>query len=261
MTNLAQGERLAGRVALITGGGAGIGAETARLFCSQGAQVLIVDRDAAALQRQLDQARGPKGQLSVLHGDAADPTVAQQAVDAVLQRHGRLDILVNNAARRNHAAVAQASAQDWRDVLDVNLVAAAQFCRLALPALRASGDGSIINVSSCYAVSGRKGMAIYDASKAALQALTRTLAHEEAVHNVRANAVCPGATLTEFQLDMARTNGIALPDLLGARKDASLLGRWAQPTEVAWPILWLASREASYITGSVLMVDGGRSAM
>lgn len=253
--------RLAGKVALVTGGGAGIGAATVQQFLDEGASVLMVDKDGAALERQLAMAPTGTNRLAAFVGDAADPGQAQAAVDEVLRRHGRLDILVNNAAQRNHAAVAEAGPQEWREVLDVNLVAAAQFCRLALPALRASGRGSIVNVSSCYAIAGRKGMAIYDASKAALLALTRTLAHEEAQHAVRANAVCPGATLTDFQVEKARSNGVGMEDLLAARKDASLLGRWAQPAEVAWPILWLASDEASYITGTALMVDGGRSSM
>jgi meso-butanediol dehydrogenase/(S,S)-butanediol dehydrogenase/diacetyl reductase len=119
----------------------------------------------------------------------------------------------------------------------------------------------IVNVSSGYAETGRKNMAIYDASKAAMLALTRTLAHEEARHKVRANAVCPGATLTDFQLARARAEGTSLDRLLEARKDTSLLGRWATPEEIAWPILWLASREAAYITGTSLSVDGGLCAM
>jgi meso-butanediol dehydrogenase/(S,S)-butanediol dehydrogenase/diacetyl reductase len=133
--------------------------------------------------------------------------------------------------------------------LDVNLVGAAACARAALPALRKSGRGSIVNVSSCYALTGRKGMAIYDASKAALIALTRTLAHEEAGRGIRVNAVCPGSTYTDFH----RKRGLKK----NARSDNSLIARWASPEEIAWPILWLASEEASFITGAVLPVDGG----
>ena len=253
--------RLAGKVALITGGGAGIGAATARLLKAEGADVLMVDMDGEALGRQLAAASPEGGRLAAFEGDASESVHAQAAVAEVRRLYGRLDILVNNAARRNYSAVAEAQPQEWRSVLDVNLLGAAQFCRIALPALRAAGGGSIVNVSSCYAVTGRRGMAIYDASKAALLSLTRTLAHEEAPYNIRANAICPGATLTDFQVEKARDAGVPMDDLLAARKDSSLLGRWAQPTEVAWPILWLASDEASYITGATLMVDGGRSAM
>src|SRR6185436_6502513 len=149
--------------------------------------------------------------------------------------------------------------EDWQGVLGVNLVGAANYAKAALPELRRAGKGSIVNVSSCYAVTGRKGMGIYDATKAALLAFTRTLAFEEAGHGVRANAVCPGSTLTDFHLRRGKAAGKSTEELSRARSDNSLIGRWATPEEVAWPILWLASGEASFITGATLMVDGGLS--
>jgi len=226
--------RLKGKIALITGGGAGIGAATGKLFVREGARVLLVDQVK-------------KG--SIFAADVSDPEAAGEAVKRAVKKFGRLDILVNNAAMRNYSSVAKATPEEWRAVLDVNLLGAANYCRAALPALRRSGRGAIINVSSCYALTGRKGMAIYDASKAALIALTRTLAHEEAAHGVRANAVCPGSTYTDFH----RKRGLKR----NARDDNSLAGRWADPKEIAWPILWLASNEASFVTGAVLPVDGG----
>jgi 2-hydroxycyclohexanecarboxyl-CoA dehydrogenase len=224
--------RLKNKVALITGGGAGIGAATAKLFRKEGAKVFVVDKDGGDLV-----------------GDVSDPKVAAMAVTRAVKKFGRLDILVNNAAMRNYSAVADATPEEWRAVLDVNLLGAAAFARAALPALRKSKLGSIVNVSSCYALTGRKGMAIYDASKAALIALTRTLAHEEAARGIRVNAVCPGSTYTDFH----RKRGLKK----NARDDNSLAGRWAEPQEIAWPILWLASNEASFITGATLPVDGG----
>jgi meso-butanediol dehydrogenase/(S,S)-butanediol dehydrogenase/diacetyl reductase len=226
--------RLRGKSALITGGGAGIGAATGKLFVREGARVLLVDQVK-------------KG--SIFKADVSDAEVADEAVKFALKKFGRLDILVNNAAMRNYSAVANATPEEWRAVLEVNLLGAANYCRAALPALRRAGNGSIVNVSSCYALTGRKGMAIYDASKAALIALTRTLAHEEAAHGIRANAVCPGSTYTDFH----KKRGLKL----NARDDNSLMGRWADPKEIAWPILWLASNEASFVTGAVLPVDGG----
>jgi 2-hydroxycyclohexanecarboxyl-CoA dehydrogenase len=235
--------RLKGKIALITGGGAGIGAATAKRFVREGARVLLVDQDKQVLKSAL------KDSAIMFNADVSDPDAARDAVKLVVKEFGRLDILVNNAAMRNYSAVADASVEEWRAVLGVNLVGAANYCRAALPALRQAGGGSIVNVSSCYALTGRKGMAIYDASKAALIALTRTLAHEEAAHGIRANAVCPGSTYTDFH----KKRGLK-PD---ARDDNSLMGRWADPKEIAWPILWLASDEASFITGAVLPVDGG----
>jgi 2-hydroxycyclohexanecarboxyl-CoA dehydrogenase len=251
--------RLDGKAALITGGAAGIGAVLARLFCQEGASVTLVDRDRQGLVRTCEAIAAdlPTARLAHFAADIADAQQAGEAVAAALAAHGRLDVLVNNAAVRNGAALADATAQEWQAVVGVNLIGTAHYCRAALPALRASGRGSIVNVSSCYAVTGRKGMGLYDATKAGMLALTRTLAHEEAAHGVRVNAVCPGSTLTDFHLAKAKAAGKPVEQLRGERQTSSLLGRWAEPREVAWPILWLASDEASYITGTTLMVDGG----
>jgi meso-butanediol dehydrogenase/(S,S)-butanediol dehydrogenase/diacetyl reductase len=256
-------DRLKGKAALITGGGAGIGAATALLFCREGASVLLVDRDAKALAQTAAAIRAQLPQAKVAHfaADVADAVAAARAVAQAAEAFGRLDVLVNNAALRNYSAVADATPEEWRSVLDVNLVGAAGYCKAALPLLRRAGKASIVNVSSCYAVTGRKGMAIYDATKAALLALTRTLAHEEAAHGVRANAVCPGSTLTTFHIERGKVAGKTMDELKNARSDNSLIGRWASPEEIAYPILWLASDEASFITGATLVVDGGLSIM
>ena len=255
--------RLQDKVAVITGGGAGIGAATGRIFCAEGAAVVLVDRDGAALDETVRAIRDQEKGARVAHhaADVADAHEAQRAVAKAKSEFGRLDILVNNAAMRNYAPMAEATQADWKGVLEVNLIGAANYARAALPELRGSGAGSIVNVSSCYAVTGRKGMGIYDATKAALLAFTRTLAFEEAGHGVRANAVCPGSTLTTFQVKRGKAAGKTVDQLMGERKDNSLIGRWGTPEEVAWPILWLASSEASFITGTTLMVDGGLSIM
>ncbi len=146
-------------------------------------------------------------------------------------------------------------------MLDVNVIAVSTYCSAALPHLRASGTGSIVNLSSSYAVIGRKGMGLYDATKAALLSLTRTLAFEESPHGVRVNAVCPGGTLTAYHLQRGQARGRTPEEMQAERKTNSLIGRWATPEEIAYPILWLASREASFITGTSVMVDGGVSIM
>jgi meso-butanediol dehydrogenase/(S,S)-butanediol dehydrogenase/diacetyl reductase len=257
------GARLRGKAALITGGGAGIGAATARLFCREGAAVMLVDADADALARTSASIHEqlPEARIGQLVADVADAGQAAAAVQQALAAFSRLDVLVNNAAMRNHTGLADATPEEWLAVVGVNLLGAANYCRAALPALRDAGKASIVNVSSCYAVTGRAGMGLYDASKAALLALTRTLAFEEAAHGVRTNAVCPGSTLTEFHIARARSAGNSLDALKGERSDNSLLARWASPEEIAWPILWLASDEASFITGTTLMVDGGLHVM
>lgn len=251
--------RLQGKVALLTGGGGGIGAATAALFCEQGAQVLLVDRDAAALERTAAaiRERTPGARVQLLAADVADAASATEAAAQCHEAFGRIDVLVNNAAMRNYAAFADATPEEWQAVVGVNMVGNANFCRAALPHLRAAGQGAIVNVSSCYAVKGRKGMALYDATKAAMIAMTRTLAFEEVAHGVRVNVVCPGSTLTDFHVNRTRAAGKSVEELKTQRQDTSLLGRWADPMEIAWPILWLASDEASFITGTTLVVDGG----
>ncbi len=255
--------RLANKVALITGGGAGIGAATARVFCSEGAAVLLVDADPDGLARTsaaIIEAH-PDARVATFTANIADDALALQAVQLCNQRFGRLDVLINNAAMRNYSPIAEASLAEWQAMLNVNLIGAANYCRASLPSLRASGHGSIVNVSSCYAVTGRKSMGLYDATKAGLLALTRTLAHEEGTHGVRANAICPGSTLTDFHVGRATAAGKSVETLKAERHDTSLIGRWATPDEIAWPILWLASDEAAFITGATLMVDGGLSIM
>ena len=255
--------RLANKTALVTGAGSGIGAAIARLFCAEGAAVTLVDADAQALAKTLATIRAevPGARLADYVADVADADAALLAVQHTINTFGVLDILVNNAAMRNYSAIADAQPAEWLAVINVNLMGNANYCRAALPALRRSGQGSIVNVSSCYALTGRKGMGLYDATKAAILALTRTLAFEEAAHGVRANAVCPGSTLTEFHVNRGQAKGKSLETLKTERQDTSLLGRWATADEIAHPVLWLASSEASFITGISLMVDGGLSIM
>ena len=255
----ARGDRLAGKVALVTGGGGGIGAATASLFCAQGASVMLVDQDSAALERTAKAIRelSPNASVQLLTANVAEPAAATQAVAQCVEAFGRLDVLVNNAAMRNYASFAEATPEEWNAVVGVNMVGNANFCRAALPQLRKAGQGAIVNVSSCYAVKGRKGMALYDATKAAMIAMTRTLAFEEAASGIRVNVVCPGSTLTDFHVKRTQAAGKSVDELKTQRQDTSLLARWADPMEIAYPILWLASGEASFITGTTLVVDGG----
>jgi meso-butanediol dehydrogenase/(S,S)-butanediol dehydrogenase/diacetyl reductase len=181
------------------------------------------------------------------------------SVEKTLRAFTRLDILVNNASMRNYSAIGDAKPEEWQAMAGVNLIGTANYCRAALPTLRKTNGASIVNVSSVHAVAGRKGMGLYDATKAGMLAMTRTLACEEAVHGVRVNAVCPGSTLTGFHIKRAEAAGKTVEQLKTERQTTSLLARWADPEEIAWPIIWLASDEASFITGATLMVDGGLS--
>ena len=252
--------RLAGKASIITGGAGGIGAATGLLFCEEGARVMLVDSDAGAMDATLAQIRAavPRAQVEALTVDVGREEAADAAVSAARKAFGAIDVLVNLAGIRTYEPLAAARRETWERVLAVNLLSYAAFIRAAIGDLRACGRGSIVNISSTHAVNPRAGMGQYDVTKAGIVSLTKTLAFEEARHGVRVNAVCPGATLTPFHLRRAAAAGRTRGELEQDAARECLLGRWADPREVAWPILWLASDEASYVTGSVLMVDGGR---
>ena len=249
-----------GRVALITGGGGGIGEATARLFAEEGAAIALVDSDAAAVEAAAAAIGEAVPGVRVL-ALAADLTAEQEArrvVDDTVARLGALHTLVNVAGVRVYAPLAEAQSADWSLILGVNVLATAYSCKAALPRLRAAGRGTIVNVSSVYGVMGRAGMGQYDTTKAAVLGFTRALAVEEAPHGVRVNAVCPGSTITPYHVRRAAREGVSEAELRTRRTD-NLLGRWADPREVAFPILFLACDESSYVTGATLMVDAGKS--
>jgi 2-hydroxycyclohexanecarboxyl-CoA dehydrogenase len=259
----AMGNRLGDRIAIITGGAGGIGTAVGRLFCEEGASVALVDRDAAMLDAAAQELsrQVPDARVQTIAADISTEEEAMRAVQEVAARFGRIDILVNNAGIREYWPLAEAPAESWHKILGVNLLSYAFMAKAALPQLRLSGSGSIVNISSTYGVTGRVGMGQYDATKAAILALTRTLAFEEAGHGIRVNAVCPGATLTPFHVRRAQAKGLDAADLQQEHLQDCLMHRWCDPREVAYPILWLASDEASYMTATTLMVDGGRPVM
>jgi NAD(P)-dependent dehydrogenase (short-subunit alcohol dehydrogenase family) len=253
--------RMAGRVALVTGGGGGIGEATGRLFAEEGAAVALLDTDATAVEAAAASIRAavPAAQILPLIADIAQESEARRAVDETAARFGALHTLVNVAGVRVYAPLAEADAKDWERILGVNVLGTAHCCKAALPRLRAAGRGTIVNVSSVYGLMGRMGMGQYDTTKAAVLGFTRTLAVEEAPHRVRVNAVCPGGTITPYHIRRAAARGVSEAELRGERSRDNLLGRWAEPREVAFPILFLACDESSFVTGATLMVDAGRS--
>ncbi|SFU17229.1 SDR family NAD(P)-dependent oxidoreductase [Mesorhizobium sp. YR577] len=247
------GKRLEGRVAIITGGGGGIGSAAGRLFCREGAKVALVDVDREVVDTAVDGIRQsiPDADVAGFVADLGEESAAQVVVDKILQAFGGIDILVNNVGIRRYDALADASWDKWDAIVRVNLLSFVSMSRAVMPTMRQSGRGSIINVSSTYAVYGRKGLGAYDATKSAVLSLTRTLAYEEGAHGIRANSICPGFTRTPFhvkRLGEAQVNELVPP---------CVLQRWAEPEELAYPMLWLASDEASYVTAANFMIDGG----
>jgi NAD(P)-dependent dehydrogenase (short-subunit alcohol dehydrogenase family) len=230
------------------------------LFCEQGCRVVLVDSDAEAMQSAASGIRAavPAAEVVPIIADVGREETARHVVAETRNAFGALDVLVNLAGIRAYEPLAEAKRDTWETLIRINLLSYAYLIRESLAQLRASGRGSIVNVASTHAVNPRAGMGQYDVTKAGIVSLTRTLAFEEARHGIRVNAVCPGGTLTPFHLRRARSAGQTREDLERAGEKMCLLGRWADAREVAYPILWLASDEASYVTGSVLMVDGGQ---
>jgi NAD(P)-dependent dehydrogenase (short-subunit alcohol dehydrogenase family) len=187
---------------------------------------------------------------------------AARVIEAVVERWGRLDVLVNNAGVRVYGPVTEATQESWEYVLGVNLLAVAYCAKYAIPQMAGNGGGCIVNVSSVQAFKGRHDMPQYAATKAGVLALTRSLAYAHADQGIRVNAICPGPTLTPFHVRRrAERDAISLEAAEAAlRAEGSpwtLLKRQADPREIAYAILFLANAESSFITGTTLTVDGG----
>jgi len=239
--------RFSGRTALVTGAASGIGREAARALAAEGASVALNDiQPLSAIAREID----PAGASTSEHvADVSDPGAVSGMLDEVLERWGRLDIVLANAGINRDGFVHQLSDDDWDAVLRVNLGGSFYVCRAAFP--RISDGGSIVMTSSVSAL-GNLGQANYAASKAGLWGLARSLALEGAPRALRVNAVAPGFTDTPMVASIPRK----VRDKLISRVP---LGRLADASEIARVMLFLASDEASYITGQILFVDGGVS--
>jgi len=239
------------QVALVTGGSRGIGRAAAARFAQAGARVAITYRsrkpEAEALVEEISRAGG---EAMAIQADFAESAAPGLAVEAVVRRWGRLDILVNNAGLTRDTLVMRMSEADWDLVLQTNLRAAFLCSKAALKPMLKQRYGRIVNVSSLAGVAGNAGQANYSASKAGLIGLTKSLAKEVGSRNITVNAVAPGFIATEL------TGGLP-PELLERARQAAAMQRIGTPEDVAPAIVFLASPEASYITGQVLGIDGG----
>lgn len=253
------GERLAGKVAIITGGASGIGAATAARFGQEGAAVLVVDWNgdgAAQVARELAAAGA---RAAHRQGDVQVEATAAASVRAALDAWGRLDIVVNNAAVPSGQDLLEFTDAEFDRVLGINLKGPLFFCKHAVPAMRAAGGGAIVNVASISSTCGIPGQALYAPSKGGIAQMTRQLALEYAADRIRVNAVAPG-TIETPMLAPVTADVEGHNRLLEWLRERHPLGRFGQPEEVAAAILFLASDEASFVTGANLAVDGGYAA-
>jgi NAD(P)-dependent dehydrogenase (short-subunit alcohol dehydrogenase family) len=244
------------RVALVTGAGMGIGQATALALAAAGAHVLIAEIDAEAGRDTERRITAAGGEARFVRTDVRSFAEAEAATAAALETWGRLDILVNNAARGIQGVVDAIDEADWNEVISTNLTSVWRFMKCAVPQMRRQGGGSIVNVSSAQALRGFHGWAAYAAAKGGINALTRQTAVDLAPDRIRVNAVAPGTIMTPLNEKVFRE--AADPQALIERWNAAHpLGRFGQPEEVAEAIVFLAGDRSAFVTGDVLRVDGG----
>ena len=254
-------DRLKNKVAVVTGGGAGIGKATCELFAEQGAAVVVAEKDEVSGRGVAESIVSQGGRACFVETDVSSEASIQAMAVAADAAFGRLDILVNNAAVFVLKGI-DASVEDWRTILDINVVGPALCAKHCVPIMRRGGGGAIVNLASISSVIAQPQMVTYNATKAAIANMTRCMAMDLAVDNIRVNAVGPGSVWTQIVQRLTTEAGL---DRSGADADAGwggahLLKRIAEPREIAYPILFLASDEASFVTGSLLMADGGYTA-
>ncbi len=251
--------RLKDKVAIVTGGSAGIGQATAILFAEEGARVVVADRDAAAGEDTVTQIRTKGGHAIFVETDISNEDHCSRVCDEAVKAFGQINVLVNNAASFILKGL-EASLADWVRILSVNVVGTASMSRFASEQMKRAGGGSIVNLGSISSFVAQPSFVTYSATKAALVQMTRNMAMDLAPFNIRVNCVCPGTILTRASQDHMERVGQTLDEFIAEQGPKHLLNRVGDPREVAYPILFLASDEASFITGTHLMVDGGYTA-
>ncbi|MGB9791703.1 MAG: SDR family NAD(P)-dependent oxidoreductase [Thermacetogeniaceae bacterium] len=246
--------RLRDKVAVITGAGSGIGRATAILFGNEGAKVIVSDYKEDTAKATLDEILKNKGEGIAVRADVSNEEEVRQLMEKAFKSYGRLDILINNAGIGEVSPVEELSEEAWYRTIDINLKGVFLCTKHAIPYMRRSGGGSIVNNASILGHVSFPGAAAYSAAKGGVVMLTKNMALDYAKDRIRVNAVCPGFIRTPM------VEKGAVKDQIDYLATLHPLGRLGEPIEVAYAMLFLASDEASFITGSSLMVDGGYTA-
>jgi NAD(P)-dependent dehydrogenase (short-subunit alcohol dehydrogenase family) len=253
-TGLGSG-RLLGKSALVTGAAAGIGRATADLFAHEGARLVVADINSDGLSTLRDSLANVTDDVALVTADVSKPEDARRMIAVAVEQYGRLDIAIANAGIIPLASVVEATADDWEEVMAIDGRGMFLTCKYAIEQMLTTGGGSIVCLSSISGVAGQARQSTYGPAKFVASGLTKHLAVEWASHGIRVNAVAPGTINTERVQRLPEEPGG--PEYLEAIMAAHPMGRLGEPSEVAEAILFLASDEASFITGAILPVDGG----
>jgi NAD(P)-dependent dehydrogenase (short-subunit alcohol dehydrogenase family) len=255
--------RLSNKVAIITGGTSGIGKATAMLFAGEGAKVIITGRRRERGEEVVLEIRASGGVCQFIQADHTDPQACSHVVERTLAAFDRIDILFNNAGIVTKGTAESVSEEDWQNTLAINVTAVWRMSRLVVPIMRAQGGGVIVNNGSDWAVVGAQGALPYAVSKGAVAQMTKSMALDHAHENIRVNAVCPGDTFVERWLEKGYFEGsdpVTREQALAESAAYIPLRRFADPLEIAKAALFLACDDSSFVTGHLLLVDGGTTA-
>src|SRR6201987_263297 len=253
--------RLDGKVAAVTGGASGIGEATVRRFLAEGASVAFCDRDGERGPRVAVELETAGAKVTFTQADVGTEAACLAFVNGAAQKFGRLDILINNAGIRKYEKVDEASAASWNEILSVNLMSYVFCTKAAVPLMRRNGGGAIVNTASVRSVVAGGGNLQYDTTNAAIAGLTRALAADHSAEGIRVNAVGPGPIFTPFHQRRIAAAGQTIEQDNARGAQGTMLKRPGRAEEARAAIRFLASSDASYVTGTLLFVDGGMTAM
>ena len=251
--------RLDQKACLVTGGGSGIGRASCLLFAEEGARIAVADKRREAAEAVAAECIAKGAEAIAVAGDVSKDADARRMVEETVQKFGRLDVLVNNAGYGFAGTVADTDEEAWDALMAVNVRGVFLCAKHAIPAMAAGGGGAIVNTASVVASIGIRNRAAYCASKGAVAALTRAIAIDHVAEGIRCNAVAPGTIDTPYFDEILRKSPVAA-DTRKALEARQLLGRLGTPEEIAAGILFLASDESRFATGSILTIDGGMTA-